>query len=117
LELSYTAEKAAHLLSRRNVLRLAATSACGVAVCADPLRSSAFPALGWIQGRLRTHAVHKLAVLFSSKTPDYAIHSKRVARYSVALCHVLKLNADETKRIATAALLHDIGLVALLRSS
>src|ERR1039457_6038097 len=100
-------------MSRRDVVRLGLVAACGTAVKAAWPADLAPPALNWLETRLRTGAVRRLAVLFSSKESYYATHSKRAATYSIAICRVLGLNPDATRTIVMAAFLHDIGMVAV----
>jgi two-component system, cell cycle response regulator len=53
-----------------------------------------------------------LAVL-EARTPETHDHSQRVARSSVALARALNLSPEEIQNVKRAALLHDIGKIAL----
>lgn len=53
-----------------------------------------------------------LAVL-EARTPETHDHSQRVARSSVALARALNLSPEDTQNVKRAALLHDIGKIAL----
>ena len=53
-----------------------------------------------------------LAVL-EARTPETHDHAQRVARSSVALARALNLSPEEIQHVKRAALLHDIGTIAL----
>jgi HD-GYP domain-containing protein (c-di-GMP phosphodiesterase class II) len=47
------------------------------------------------------------------KSPILAAHSKRVTSFSIKLCLAMQMSALETREIARAAFLHDVGKLAL----
>lgn len=56
---------------------------------------------------------HKLARVAEFRDDDTGEHARRVARSAGQMAAVLGLDSDECKRIEAAALLHDIGKVAI----
>jgi HD-GYP domain-containing protein (c-di-GMP phosphodiesterase class II) len=63
------------------------------------------------QGYLAT--IQALALAIELKDPYTNAHSTRVSRYSVALAKKMGLEESETDRIESAAILHDIGKIAV----
>ena len=58
-------------------------------------------------------AVYALAAAVEAKDPCVYGHSRKVNGYAVALAEAIGLPPDEVTRISTAALLHDIGKIAI----
>ena len=61
----------------------------------------------------RTQVLHGLLRLQAAKRVGTAAHAARCAQYAQALAQQLRLPADEVKAIKVAALLHDLGKVAI----
>ena len=57
--------------------------------------------------------VHAFAEMVDSRSYYTNNHSKKVADYSLALAKVLQLDKEETLRIETCALIHDIGKISI----
>ena len=58
-------------------------------------------------------AVYALAAAVEARDPYVYGHSRKVNAYAVALAEAIGLPPDEVSRISTAALLHDIGKIAI----
>jgi putative nucleotidyltransferase with HDIG domain len=58
-------------------------------------------------------AVYALAAAVEARDPYVYGHSRKVNAYAVALAEAIGLRPDEVSRISTAALLHDIGKIAI----
>jgi diguanylate cyclase (GGDEF)-like protein/putative nucleotidyltransferase with HDIG domain len=60
-----------------------------------------------------SHLVHAFAEMVDSRSYFTNKHSKKVADYALALAKVLQLDKEETMRIETSALIHDIGKIGI----
>ena len=58
-------------------------------------------------------ALEALATEVDHYHPYTAQHSARVARYSVLICHALKLGDEQTEMIGQAARIHDVGKLSI----
>ncbi len=58
-------------------------------------------------------AVYALAAAVEARNPYVYGHSRKVSAYAVALAEAIGLSPDEVTRVSTAALLHDIGKIAI----
>jgi diguanylate cyclase (GGDEF)-like protein len=65
-----------------------------------------------VTGAAASHLTQLVAAI-DAERPHTAEHSQRVAGYAVALGQALGLAADQLVRLRRAALLHDVGLVAV----
>ncbi|MGB9832763.1 MAG: HD-GYP domain-containing protein, partial [Caldisericum exile] len=59
------------------------------------------------------NALFAIAEVVDKKIPDTIDHSKRVAIITEAICNELKLPLSQTNEIVLAAMLHDIGKIAV----
>src|SRR3954464_566440 len=57
--------------------------------------------------------VRSLALALDAKDPQIRHHSDRVARYAYALGERLGLDVERLERLTAAALLHDVGVLAV----
>lgn len=94
------------------------------------VRSIAMMLVGWACGSLARALLRQLDALechnqetifafvraIDARDPNTARHSEQVAEYSASLATALGLDPQSVERIRQAALLHDIGKVALERS-
>ncbi|MHB8105586.1 MAG: bifunctional diguanylate cyclase/phosphohydrolase, partial [Dehalococcoidales bacterium] len=87
-------------------------------LCAsDPLSESVLDgtgaqSVGSIDNKLST-IITSFAELVDSRSYYTAKHSKRVTDFALALARVLGLSKEETAKIETCAMLHDIGKIAI----
>jgi diguanylate cyclase (GGDEF)-like protein len=58
-------------------------------------------------------AVYSLVSVVEARDPYVYGHSRRVNTYAVALAEAIGLSPDESSRVSTAALLHDIGKIGI----
>jgi response regulator RpfG family c-di-GMP phosphodiesterase len=65
------------------------------------------------QERVLVSAVRTLSSVLEMRDPIYAGHSARVAGYCAGIAQALKLPRSESRRIQLAALLHNVGKIAL----
>jgi putative nucleotidyltransferase with HDIG domain len=94
------------------------------------IRSAAMMLVGWSCGALARALIqevealerlnHEMALAFvraiDARDPNTARHSELVAAYSAALARELGLDSASVARVRRAALLHDVGKIALERS-
>ncbi|OGN96854.1 MAG: hypothetical protein A2Y89_01425 [Chloroflexi bacterium RBG_13_51_18] len=57
--------------------------------------------------------IHAFAEMVDSRSYYTNKHSKKVTDYALALARVLRLSKEETSKIETCALIHDIGKIAI----
>jgi hypothetical protein len=65
------------------------------------------------QEKILISAVRTLSSILEMRDPTYQGHSGRVAGYCAAIAQALKIPRSESRRIQLAALLHNVGKVAL----
>jgi HD-GYP domain-containing protein (c-di-GMP phosphodiesterase class II) len=63
--------------------------------------------------RMLAGAVRSLVATFEMHHPDRAGHSGRVCIWATAISNELKLGATENRDVQLAAILHDVGMIAL----
>ena len=63
--------------------------------------------------RLQRNAIETLALAVEAKDPNTSAHLERVENYSVSIGRELGFTAEELDALGTAALLHDIGKLAV----
>jgi HD-GYP domain-containing protein (c-di-GMP phosphodiesterase class II) len=62
---------------------------------------------------IEVNTVRALALALDAKDPPSRLHSDRVARYAYALGERLEFDVHHLERLTAAALLHDIGVLAV----
>jgi putative nucleotidyltransferase with HDIG domain len=60
--------------------------------------------------------LHMMVDLVEQRLPDYRTHSERAAEYAVALGRAIGMRDDELEDLRLAALLHDVGMLAVPES-